>query len=132
MKKGLWAILILIMVTGMSLVVAFGDTSVPGSPEDPVVTKSYVDSKLSYAVLRLQPGQRLIGGEGTEIIVRSGEVKAIDNGKDGVSDITGGQDLKSGAVCKTNHLLLIPRSDGRGVVASTEAYIMIRGTYKLN
>ena len=132
MKKGLWAILILIMVAGMTLVVAFGDTSVPGSPEDPVVTKSYVDSKLSYAVLQLQTGQRLIGGEGTEIIVRSGEVKAIDNGEDGISDITGGQDLKSGTICKSNHLLLVPRSDGRGITAATEAYLRIRGTYTLN
>lgn len=132
MKKGLWALLILIMVAGLSLMVAFGDTSVPGSPQDPVVTKSYVDSKLSYAVLRLQSGQKLIGGEGTEIIVRSGEVKAIDNGEDGISDITGGQDLKSGITCKVNHLLLVPRNDGRGIRAVTEAYIMIRGTYTLN
>ena len=130
MKKGL--LIILLMVSAMSLMVAFGDTSVPGSPEDPVVTKSYVDSKLAYAVLHLQQGQRLIGGEGTEIIVRSGEVTAIDNGKDGISDITGGYDLKSGAICKANHLLLVPRSDGRGITAATETYIMIRGTYTLN
>lgn len=132
MKKGILAILILLMVSVMGLIVAFGDTSVPGSPDDPVVTKSYVDSKLSYSVLRLQQGQRLVGGEGAEIIVRSGEVTAIDNGKDGISDITGGYDLKTGAICKTNHLLLIPRSDGRGVTAVTEAYIMIRGAYTLN
>jgi len=116
----------------MSLMVAFGDTSIPGSPDDPVVTKSYVDSKLAYAVLHLQQGQRLIGGEGTEIIVRSGEVTAIDNGKDGISDITGGSDLKSGVICKANHLILVPRSDGRGITAASEAYIMIRGTYTLN
>lgn len=132
MKRWCLLILVLLMVTGMGLIVAFGDTSVPGSPDDPVVTKSYVDSKLAYSVLHMQKDQRLIGGEGTEIIVRSGEVKAIDNGKDGVSDITGGNDLKSGAICKTNHLLLVPRSDGRGITAATEAYIMIRGPYTLN
>lgn len=125
-------VFVLLIATAMSIVMAFGDTSVPGSPEDPVVTKSYVDSKLAYAVLHMQQGQKLIGGEGTEIIVRSGEVTAIDNGKDGVSDITGGNDLKSGAICKTNHLLLVPRNDGRGITAATEAYIMIRGPYTLN
>lgn len=124
--------LILLIVTAMSLIIAFGDTSVPGSTEDPVVTKSYVDSKLAYAVLHLLEGQALIGGEGTEIIVRSGEVKAIDNGIDGISDITAAMDLKSGTICKANHLLLVPRNDGRGITAVTEAYIMIRGPYTLN
>lgn len=132
MKKSILLILVLLLVTVMSLVVAFGDTAVPGSQEDPVVTKSYVDSKLAYEVRHMQKGQKLIGGEGTEIIVRSGEVKAIDNGVDGLSDITGGTDLKSGVICKVNHLLLVPRSDGRGITAETEAYILVRGTYTLN
>lgn len=132
MKKLTLIVLILLMVTTMSLIVVFASTSVPGSPEDPVVTRSYVESKLAYEVLRLDKGQVLTGGAGTELIVRSGEVTAIDNGNDGVSDITAGADLRSGVKCQKNHLLLIPRADGRGIAASTEAYVMVRGPFTLN
>jgi hypothetical protein len=132
MKRVGFGVLVLLLILSIGWMTAFGDTSIPGSTDDPVVTKSYVDSRLSYKVLQLQPGQTVIGGEGTEIIVRGGEVTAIDNGANGISDITGGQDLRTGQPCKTNHLLLVPRSDGRGVKASTEAYIMIRGSYTLN
>jgi hypothetical protein len=132
MKRVGLGFLVLLLFLSIGWITAFGNTTIPGSTEDPVVTKSYVDSKLAYQVLQLQVGQIVIGGEGTEIIVRSGEVTAIDNGANGISDITGGQDLRTGQLCKTNHLLLVPRNDGRGVKALTEAYIMVRGSYTLN
>lgn len=125
----------------------------PGSESDPVVTKSYVDQKItelkkslssgsgsqgeeggayeSYTAVNVPAGKRLIGGEGAEFILRSGEALAIDNGKDGVSDLTGGADLKSGQAVAKNHLLLIPRDDGRGIEAKGELWVMIRGAYTL-
>lgn len=129
MNKKIAAILIFALVLALGGITVFGDSTVPGSPEDPVVSKSYVDSALAYKVLYLEAGKTLLGVEGTEIIVRSGEVTAIDNGLNGISDISQGLDLMTGAKCKTNHLLLIPRDDGRGIKAHTEAYIMIRGGY---
>ncbi|NLB24258.1 MAG: hypothetical protein GX828_02285 [Clostridiales bacterium] len=120
-----------VAVLMFSLFTAFGDTLIPGGPDDPVVTKSYVDSSLAFKVLNLKEGQTLIGKEGTEIIIRSGEITAIDNGANGVSDITQGTDLMTGTKCKANHFLIIPRSDGRGIKALTESYVMIRGDYTL-
>ncbi len=133
MNKKIILLFVLLIIAIAAMPFAFGDTATtPGSAEDPVVTKSYVDAKTSYQVIHLQAGQRMIGSAGTEIIVRSGDVTAIDNGVDGISDITGGTDLKSDVICKTNHLLLVPRADGRGIKAVTEAYVMVRGGFTLN
>lgn len=133
MVKKIILLVVLLLIAIAAMPVAFGESAAtPGSAEDPVVTKSYVDAKTSYQVIHMLAGQKMIGGAGTELIVRSGDVTAIDNGVDGVSDITGGSDLKSDATCKANHLLLIPRADGRGIKAATEAYVMVRGSFTLN
>jgi len=126
-------IMVVAIIVAMSAITAavWSDTSTPGSETDPVVTKSYVDSKTTFATLQLTAGQRLIGGEGAEIILRSGEATAIDNGANGVSDITLGTDLMTGNQVGLNHLLLVPRSDGRGIVAQTDVWIMIRGAYTI-
>ncbi len=136
------------------LVMALGGLAVyaatPGSDSDPVVTKSYVDQAISaaigssgssggttsgssgsFSVVHLDQGQKILGAEGTEIILRSGEATAIDNGSNGVSDLTSGEDLTMGKAVQTNHLLLVPRNDGRGLAMSTEAYLMVRGGYTL-
>ncbi|MCL1808986.1 MAG: hypothetical protein FWG42_04350 [Clostridiales bacterium] len=103
----------------------------PGSEADPVVSKSYVDAKASFAPVLLGEGQKLLGSEGAEIILRSGEAFAIDNGENGVSDLTSGKDLMSGDQVALNHLLLVPRADGRGIMALTEAWVMVKGIYDI-
>ncbi|WP_312353343.1 hypothetical protein [Aminipila sp.] len=129
MKKSIIVsiVTILVMVLGISIVMAATDQ--PGSESDPVVTKSYVDSKTSFSPISLTAGQKLIGGEGTELILRSGEATAIDNGANGISDLTVGMDLMTGSQVVTNHLLLVPRNDGRGITAVTDIWVMVRGTY---
>ena len=129
MKKITIIVLIGVFILGIGGVSAAVNT--PGSETDPVVTKSYVDSKVSYLPVKLEAGQTLIGDEGTEIILRSGEATAIDNGANGVSDISAGKDLMTGNVVVANHLLLIPRKDGRGIVVTTEAWVIIRGNYTI-
>lgn len=129
-------------------VISTADTYAPGSSGDPVVTKSYVDGKVaevkalitqgssgagaSYSPLRLDAGKTLLGGEGTEIILRSGEATGIDNGANGISDITSGKDVRTGEALSLNHLFLIPREDGRGIKATTEIWVLIRGSYQVN
>ena len=130
-KKILPLLLTGILFFGIGMAAASGADTTPGSEADPLVSKSYVDGKTSYVPLQLQPGQSLIGDEGTEIILRSGEGTAIDNGANGVSDISGGRDLMSGMKVELNHLLLIPRGDGRGIKVTTEAWVLIRGSYTI-
>lgn len=130
-KKILPVLISAILFFGIGMAAASGADTTPGSEADPLVSKSYLDGKTSYVPLQLQPGQSLIGGEGTEIILRSGEGTAIDNGANGVSDISGSRDLMSGMKVELNHLLLVPRGDGRGIKVSTEAWVLIRGSYTI-
>ncbi|MFD2170136.1 hypothetical protein [Tumebacillus lipolyticus] len=132
--------------------------STPGSADDPIVTKSYVDAKIAglgsggsnpggnpgggsttpvsgvdtFKVIQLKTGQTLKGGEGTEIIVRSGSATAIASSSGGLSDVTGATDLAADAPVPTNHMILVPRNDGRGIKAvANDPYVMVRGTYTI-
>lgn len=141
MKNVVTVFVIVIVIFGLT-VVAGAVSTTPGSEGDPVVTKSYVDTQIAqikgssgtsdtYKAVQLKAGQKLIGNEGTEIILRSGEATAVDNGANGVSDITGAKDLMTGYWVAQNHLLLVPRSDGRGITATTDIWVMVRGSYTI-
>lgn len=140
--RNIMIISMIIFTLTVATAAVWANTNEPGSQGDPVVTKSYVDAKIaelkamgtdggspSFEPVKIPSGKKLIGGEGAEFILRSGNAKAIDNGVDGVSDLTEGKDLKTGQPISQNHLLLIPRDDGRGIAASNELWVMIRGTY---
>ncbi|MCR5482447.1 MAG: hypothetical protein K6F52_06595 [Clostridia bacterium] len=107
----------------------FGDSILPGSSDDPVVSKSYVDSMSRFTPIEVKAGKSVIGGEGSEMILRSGEASAIGNGENGVSDVTEGKDLLDGYWVFQNHLLLVPRADGRGIKATTDIWVMVKGVY---
>lgn len=120
------------------------ESAEPGSADDPVVTKSYVDARIAelksdadggssavFGAVSVEKGKKLIGGGGTELILRSGSAAAIDNGADGLSDLTAGKDLKGGAPVTKNHLLLVPRDDGRGILAQSDIWIMVKGAYTI-
>jgi len=152
-------------------VAASGFDTMPGSADDPLVTKSFVEqlidarlkgkapssapaapaapanpvtpvtpvqtgggaSAAEINVAPLEPGQKIIGYAGTQFIVRSGKVKVVaGENRDGFPDLTGGFDVQGGQIVGPNHLLLIPKSDGRGLVVAPDsktAYVMIIGTF---
>ncbi len=103
----------------------------PGTKEDPIVSKSYVDENIKYRPVKLEAGQRFVGSEGTEVIIRSGETKAVVSGENGIPDITVGKDVKNNEKIELNHLVVIPRSDGRGFLAETLVWILVRGNYEI-
>lgn len=82
-------------------------------------------------IVELTAGQTLICEAGAEVILRAGEGTAIISEAGGLSDVTGGIDLKQGEIIPKNHLLIIPRSDGRGVYVDNYAIFMIRGAYTI-
>lgn len=88
-------------------------------------------SGASLEVIHLTKGEILTCSAGTEIIFRSGKANAIASGLGGLSDVTGAVDIKSGENIPLNHLLIVPRSDGRGAIIIEDAYIMIRGEYQV-
>lgn len=80
----------------------------------------------------LQPGKQIIAGESTEVVVRAGGAVAIASDKGGVTDLIAGADIATGQNVPLNHLLLIPRNDGRGLtVTKAETWVMIRGSYTI-
>ena len=107
----------------------------PGSPGDPLVTQSWVtkhvDDRTALEVVEVDAGQRLLGGAGTELILRAGRATIIDSDLGGLADVTQGEDLRSGVSVPSNHLLIVPRSDGRGMQATTDIIVMVRGTYTI-
>mgnify|MGYP000450813884 CR=1 FL=1 len=83
-------------------------------------------------IVELSAGQRLICGAGTEIILRSGSARAIVSELGGLSDITSGKDLASNEPISLNHLIIIPRNDGRGAYVDGKfAIFMVRGYYEV-
>ncbi len=117
----------------------------PGSEQDPLVSRSYVDSRIEalealvksstagpqMVIVELAAGQKLVAGAGTEIILRAGSGVVIDSELGGLCDVTAGKDLRKGEPAPANHLLLVPRDDGRGIQAVTSVIAMVRGSYAL-
>ncbi len=107
----------------------------PGTEGDPLITKSYIDSTVipqtKFSVVEVPAGKSVIGDAGTEMILRMGTCSVIGTQKGGVSDVTMGYDLADGVVVQGNHLLIVPLADGRGVAASTNCILMIKGSYEI-
>ena len=124
----------------------------PGSQSDPLVSKTYieeilipqledyVDSRVadskgdssegpSFKVVDVKAGQKVICSAGCEVILRMGSATIIATEKGGLADTTAGFDLSNGTKMPSNHLLIVPLSDGRGVKADTDIILMIKGGY---
>lgn len=142
--KILIAVLAVVFLAAASAAVYAASSDTAGTSSDPVVTKSYVDNAVAavsgsgqaqttggYQILELQAGETLIGSQNTQIIVRSGVVNAVIPGENGLSDLTAGTDLPNNVEVAKDHLLLVPRSDGRGIHALTPAFVMIQGDYTI-
>jgi len=148
----------LLIITAAAGIILFGallagaaGTGDPGSANDPLVTKSYVEAQLNsfltgkvndtvklYAEKNLQwqvadlaSGQQLIGEAGTEFIVRVGQTAVVDPVGSGIPDVTSGVNVASGQPLALQHLFIIPRTDGRGIAARTKAVIMYKGTIQI-
>jgi hypothetical protein len=134
-KKAISLLLIGFLVIGCLFAVgqAQAQTS-PGTAEDPIVTKSYLDQFLVPLVVELKKGQFLQAEAGTQMIVRIGETVCLADpasARGGLSDVTAGIDIPHLAAVSTNHLLIAPRSDGRGLLAGTDAILLVWGLHQV-
>ena len=117
--------------------------AVLASGDDPVVSLSYlndvfmpkVETKIRdhavFTVVTVTRGKTFCAKEGCELILRSGEATAIAAPNGGLSDTTDGIDLGSKTTIPANHLLIVPRDDGRGFQAKTDVIIMVKGGYEI-
>ncbi|MEG1441256.1 MAG: hypothetical protein RSB38_00920 [Oscillospiraceae bacterium] len=144
------AVVITLILTALGGLVAFSE---PGDTDDPVVTKSYIVDKVipdikayveekisglsgggaaaSFVVVDVPNGKKIVCESGTEMILRMGSAEVIATKKGGLADTTWGYDLGNGEEVPSNHLLISPVSDGRGMVATSDAIVMIKGGYTL-
>ncbi|SET06197.1 hypothetical protein SAMN05660297_01265 [Natronincola peptidivorans] len=149
-------VLIVLLIVGQ---VVYANTKEPGSSEDPLVTLSYVEQRIeqvrfyideklsssqpgqpsgdstkggSLELVYLSTGERLIADAGTEIILRAGNAVAIDSHRGGLSDVTAATDIRMNQQIPPNHLIIVPREDGRGVRALTnDVILLVRGKYTI-
>lgn len=86
-----------------------------------------------FVPVTVNAGKSIIGGAGSEMIIRVGYCKAIATSEGGIVDATGGVDIQNGKEVPKQHLLIIPRNDGRGlyVADSNDAIVMVKGSYTI-
>lgn len=84
-----------------------------------------------YEIVTVPANKKLILGASTEFILRAGQASAIDSLQGGLADVTIGKDLKFGENIPLNHLIIVPRNDGRGAEAKTDAIFMVKGSYNI-
>lgn len=118
-----------LLATGFWFGSVSASTSEPGSAGDPLVTKGYVDALMLFQVVNVPKDSQLVGEGGTEIVLRAGQGVAVASANGGLLDVSDGVDLAQGAQVKMNHLLVVPRTDGRGVLAKTDTVFMVKGPY---
>ncbi len=127
------------------------------STDDPIISKSYLDKQIeairiefnnkingigsnttsnqtqpsstnsSFKPLQIEAGKTVVFSEGSEIIHRSGKAVVIDPTGNGIPDLTSGDNLRNGTDITKNHYLIIPRSDGRGIMTTSSVWIMLKG-----
>jgi len=83
-----------------------------------------------FETVNVPAGRTLVADAGVEMILRSGHATAV-SGPDGMVNVTAGTDITNGTRIPTNNLLLVPRSDGRGMYFVTEGWLMIKGSYEI-
>ena len=110
-----------------------------GSENDPVISLSYlkqvfqpeITEQMSFKVVSLNAGQTLECKTGAELILRMGTAEVIATTKGGLADVTVGYDLSNGTAMPSNHQLIVPVGDGRGVKATSECLVMVKGEYEI-
>lgn len=161
MKKAMLRVVVGVLMLSTVIVISLNWSTIseadsnavtPGSVDDPVVTKSYVDELLAQSgggtgggstgsgegtsskleVVTVPNGKILVASEGTEVIVRSGKAVAYSPDANGIADLTAGKDLTIGMTVPANHHMLFPRA-GRGITTDPSytktLTVLVRGAY---
>jgi len=110
-------------VYGARLEAALRNVPAPAGDPEPVSRE--------FIVLNPPAGQVITFDSGTEVILRGGSAVALTGIYNGIPDVTAGVDVRNGESIELNHLMIIPRTDGRGFIFQSESWIMVRGSYTI-
>ena len=126
-----------------------------GSREDPLITKSYLDSVVQpelekeletrleaalgevgsdggdFVLLTLQNGQRVTGEVGTELLPRFGSVRAYayDSADVALVDTTAAAAVMNGTALSANHLYMVTIQGNGFTAAADNTKVLISGEY---
>lgn len=111
---------------------------VPGSAGDPLITRSYLEERLSqiqkgeaasFQKVTLTKGEELLLYAGSEMMLYGGS--AAVRGADGLVNLTTGELFKKGNSTVRYHLYFAP-ADGSGIKADGNVTAYVRGNYWKN
>ncbi len=119
------------LLSGVWLGRVTAQTNEPGSAADPLVSRSYVDQLALFRVVSVPAGQVILGEAGTEMVVRGGKATVVTTPQGGLLNVSAGLDMQQGEAVPPNHLIVVPRSDGRGFHAQTDLVLMVKGPAKV-
>lgn len=138
MKKHFFTGLITgLVIVALCTVVVIAST---GSENDPLVSKSYLESvflntvksETGFKLVEINKGQKIVCNEGCELILRMGDATIFATELGGLSDVTAGIDLPTGTAMPLNHHLIVPVGDGRGITANKDALlVLVKGSYAI-
>ena len=139
------AIVLIIVVIGSlgifkaGMFVGAAGVAKPGSVNDPLITKSYLESYISslglsgnsaasgYARVTLKKGNTLVGNEGTEIMLYSGSANAYVKGQQLVN-LTIAEAYGDGMTLGKYCVYMCPDKSS-GVVAMSDVVLYVKGNY---
>ncbi len=84
-----------------------------------------------FQIVNLKAGQTVVGKAACEFLLRTGSGVCVSDSSPGLIDTTTGSTLAGGSALTANHLYL-GTIDGRGVKATTDVTIMVRGSYTIS
>ncbi len=121
---------LLTLCLGLALLAAPALAAEPGSNQDPLISRSYLESLYAWQYTNLAEGQTSSLDMGAMLVIRTGQAQVVGNGKEGLIDLTAGKELTDGMAIPPLHLILSPASDRRGIKAITSVVAMTRGQSK--
>lgn len=115
------------------------DFSLSESDDDPIVDTTLasggnnLSESAQYEIVELSYGDALYAVTACDIMLRSGSAACIaPDASQGIADYTDGYEVYNDQSIVKNHMLLIPRGDGRGLKALSESvFVMVRGDYTI-
>lgn len=84
-----------------------------------------------FSVITVKSGQKLLGGEGCEFLLRGGSATCVSASAPGLIDSTDGSTLPGGAAVQLNHLYMAT-AEGRGFLAASDLTVLVRGSYTVS
>lgn len=123
--------IILLLFISIGIITVIKIFSQPGTQQDPIMSRSYVEKFFHWNKILLDVGQKIEISPNTSFILYLGEYTGEGlNVK--ILDLTEGREITNIEKIKKNHLLLLIGDNQLTLKAKKSAIIFIRGKHKVS